>query len=80
MKKNKIIITLLNRSLDLRREKLAGEIGEEEGVKRETRLLFLGVVSPVVVLHLSFGVPGRDGEEGVAVATAVAVEVRQRRL
>lgn len=59
----------------MRRAKLAGE---------ETRLLFLvgvvaGVDSAVVVLHVSFGVEGRDGE-GVAVATAVAVEVRQRRL
>ena len=61
----------------MRRVKLAGEIEEEEGVKRETRLLFLGVVSPVVVvLHLSFGVPGRDE----VVETAVAVEVLQRRL
>lgn len=59
----------------MRREKLAGE---------ETRLLFLvgvvaGVDSAVVVLHVSFGVEGRDAE-GVAVATAVAAEVRQRRL
>lgn len=61
----------------MRRAKLAGE---------ETRLLFLvgvvaGVDSAVVVLHVSFGVEGRDGEGvAVATATAVAVEVRQRRL
>lgn len=56
----------------MRREKLAGE---------ETRLLLflVGVDSAVVVLHVSFGVEGREGE-GVAVATEVDAEVRQRRL
>lgn len=77
-----MVLTLLKQSLDLRREKLAGDFGDdgEESLRRDRGLLFLlgvvavGVTSPEVMHWRS----GRDGEEGVA--TAVAPQLWQRRV
>lgn len=78
-------LLLLKQSLDLRREKLAGDFGEEreERLRRDRGLPFLlgvvavGVTSPEV-MHWRLGLAGRDGEEGVA--TAVAPQLWQRRV
>lgn len=75
-------LLLVKQSFALRREKLAGDFGDEgeERLRRERGLLFLlgvdavGVTSPEV-MHWRLGLAGRDGE---GVATAVAAQLWQR--